>query len=83
MIPEGTIKELSREDISIETIKSQAKELMLFGGKKCVPILSIDGHRISDKAGEVTLSFQEYLQAIETGVHDKVELTSFKIRENM
>ena len=75
LIPQGIINEFSRENIHIDKIKEEAWEFMLFGGKKVVPILTLDDVQISDTAGPVALSFQQYLDEKETGAIEKVDLT--------
>lgn len=79
MIPNGLITELSREDIHLDTAISDAAEIMLFGGKKVVPILKLDGNTISEEAGPVARSFQEYLQNKEAGTVEITDLTPFNI----
>ena len=82
LIPKGLIESLSREDVTMETAISEAKEVMLFGGKKVVPILKLDGHQISEEPGQVALSFQEYLKSKEKGTSDKVDLTPFNTEQS-
>lgn len=83
LLPNGTIKEFTRDDFTIEKVKSSATEVMLFGGKKVVPILKIDDTEISAVPGEITLSFQEYLQQIVKGARDQIDLTPVHISKDI
>mmetsp|Transcript_8063 Transcript_8063/g.9148 ORF Transcript_8063/g.9148 Transcript_8063/m.9148 type:complete len:148 (-) Transcript_8063:45-488(-) len=61
LLKNGAIEEFSREDVLVETIKNEAKELMLFGGNNVVPILSLDGVQISEKPGPVAKALLAFL----------------------
>lgn len=62
LIPKNLVKKIKREYVHINEIKNGSiEEIMLVGGDFLVPILSLDGYKMSENPGMIARTLQNFL----------------------
>jgi len=71
LIPEGKVNKILREYVNIKDLFENVSEFMLLGGSFLIPILNLNGVKISNQPGEISRRLQKFLS------DDKGEEDSF------
>ena len=69
------VTSIRREMVNCEQLKSEAKEVLILGGQKVLPVLKWDDSVICETPGALVRELQKFLKDIES---DSELLTEFK-----